>query len=234
MRRLLAAKDFRAGFTGMLPAALALMPFGLVCGVAAAAAGASPAAALGLSAIVFSGAAQILATQLFAAGAPVAVIVLACFVIGLRLVMYSAAMAPHLAPLPAQWQRLLAFVLTDQVFAAGIRRFERDDDRKAAAAHFFGCGVMLWSSWQLWNMAGYFAGNVIPPSWSLDFAVPLCFLALLAPLLRGVPAIAAATAAAVGVVALESLPMRLNLVTAGLVGIAVGMLAEVAQERRRR
>jgi branched chain amino acid efflux pump len=234
MRRLLAAKDFRAGFTDMLPAALALMPFGLVCGVAAASAGASPAAALGLSAIVFSGAAQILATQLFAAGAPVAVIVLACFVIGLRLVMYSAAMAPHFAPLPGHWQRLLAFVLTDQVFAAGIRRFERDDDRKAAAAHFFGSGVTLWSSWQLWNMAGYFAGNVIPRSWSLDFAVPLCFLALLAPLLRGVPAIAAATAAAVGVVALEALPMRLNLVTAGFVGIAVGMLAEVAQERGRR
>jgi predicted branched-subunit amino acid permease len=234
MRRLLVTRDFRAGFAGMLPAALALMPFGLVCGVSAATAGASPAAAMGLSAIVFSGAAQILATQLYAAGAPVAVIVLACFVIGLRLVMYSAAMAPHLAPLPRRWQRLLAFVLTDQVFAAGIRRFERDDDRKAAAAHFFGSGVALWSSWQAWNLAGYFAGNVIPASWSLDFAVPLCFLALLAPLLRGVPAIAAAAVAAVGVVALEALPMRLNLVTAGLLGIAVGVAVEVAREQRRR
>jgi predicted branched-subunit amino acid permease len=233
MRRLLVTRDFRAGFAGMLPAALALMPFGLVCGVSAATAGASPAAAMGLSAIVFSGAAQILATQLYAARAPVAVIVLACFVIGLRLVMYSAAMAPHLAPLPSHWQRLLAFVLTDQVFAAGIRRFERDDDRKAAA-HFFGSGVALWSSWQAWNLAGYFAGNVIPASWSLDFAVPLCFLALLAPLLRGAPAIAAAAAAAIGVLALETLPMRLNLVTAGVLGIVVGVLVEVAREQRSR
>lgn len=234
MRRIFSPTDFRAGFAGMLPAALALFPFGLVCGVAAATAGASPAAAIGLSAIVFSGAAQILATQLYAAGAPVAVIVLACFVIGLRLVMYSAAMAPHLAPLPARWQRLLAFVLTDQVFAAGVRRFERDDDTKAAASHFLGSGAMLWTSWQAWNLAGYFAGNVIPASWSLEFAVPLCFLALLAPLLRDAPAIAAAAAAAVGVVVLEALPMRLNLVTAGLVGIAVGVLVELARERRSR
>ena len=233
MRRVLASADFRAGFVGMLPAALALIPFGLVCGVAAEAAGASLLAAVGLSAVVFSGAAQILATQLYAAGAPVAVIVLACLVIGLRLVMYSAAIAPHLAPLPARWRRVFAFVLTDQAFAAAIRRFEQGDDKAAAASHFFGGGAMLWIAWQVTNAAGYFAGNVIPAAWSLEFAVPLCFLALLAPLLRDAPSLAAAAAAAVGVVALDALPMRLNLVTAGLIGIAVGTLAEIARERRR-
>jgi predicted branched-subunit amino acid permease len=234
MRRVIASAEFRAGFTGMLPAALALAPFGLVCGVAAAAAGASPLAALGLSAIVFSGAAQILATQLHAAGAPVGVIVLACLVIGLRLVMYSAAIAPHLAPLPPAWRRAFAFVLTDQAFAAAIRRFERGGDKAAAAAHFFGGGTMLWLAWQATNLAGYSAGNVIPAAWSLDFAVPLCFLALLAPQLREAPAIAAAAAAAVGVVALEALPMRLGVVAAGLVGVAVGTVAEIARERRGR
>jgi predicted branched-subunit amino acid permease len=233
LRRVLASSDFHAGFVGMLPAALALIPFGLVCGVAAEAAGASPLAAVGLSAVVFSGAAQILATQLYAAGAPVAVIVLACLVIGLRLVMYSAAIAPHLAPLPARWRRVFAFVLTDQAFAAAIRRFEHGDDKAAAASHFFGGGAMLWIAWQVTNAAGYFAGNVIPAAWSLEFAVPLCFLALLAPLLRDAPSLAAAAAAAVGVVALDALPMRLNLVTAGLIGIAVGTLAEIARERRR-
>jgi len=233
LRRVLASSDFRAGFVGMLPAALALIPFGLVCGVAAEAAGASLLAAIGLSAVVFSGAAQILAAQLYAAGAPVAVIVLACLVIGLRLVMYSAAIAPHLAPLPARWRRVFAFVLTDQAFAAAIRRFEHGDDKAAAASHFFGGGAMLWIAWQVTNAAGYFAGNVIPAAWSLEFAVPLCFLALLAPLLRDAPSLAAAAAAAVGVVALDALPMRLNLVTAGLIGIAVGTLAEIARERRR-
>jgi len=233
LRRVLASSDFRAGFVGMLPAALALIPFGLVCGVAAEAAGASLLAAIGLSAVVFSGAAQILATQLYAAGAPVAVIVLACLVIGLRLVMYSAAIAPHLAPLPARWRRVFAFVLTDQAFAAAIRRFEHGDDKAAAASHLFGGGAMLWIAWQVTNAAGYFAGNVIPAAWSLEFAVPLCFLALLAPLLRDAPSLAAAAAAAVGVVALDALPMRLNLVTAGLIGIAVGTLAEIARERRR-
>ena len=102
---------------------LGLLPFGLVCGLGAAAAGADWLAALGMSAIIFSGAAQILAGQLLAADAPVAVIVLTCFVAGLRFLMYSAAMAPHMKPLPPHWQKGLAFLMTDQVFAAAIRRF---------------------------------------------------------------------------------------------------------------
>ena len=58
-----------------------------------------------MSAIIFSGAAQIVAAQLVAADAPFAVIVLTCFVLGLRFLMYSAAIAPYLKPLPARWQR---------------------------------------------------------------------------------------------------------------------------------
>ena len=216
----------------MLPAAVALIPFGLVCGVDAAAVGASPLASIGLSAIVFSGAAQILATQLYAAGAPLAVIVLTCFVIGLRLAMYSAAMAPHLGTFPARWRYLSAFLLTDQAFAATISRFETSADKDRALSHFLGGGIVLWSGWQLMTMAGYFVGNVIPASWSLEFAVPLCFIALLGPLLRERPAIAAAVAAAVAVVLLAGLPMRLNIVVAGIIGIAVGTLAELALERK--
>ena len=82
------------------------------------------------------------------------------------------------------------------------------------------------------TMAGYFLGNVIPASWSLEFAVPLCFIALLGPLLREKPAIAAAVSAAVAVVLLAGLPMRLNIVVAGIIGIAVGTLAELALERK--
>jgi len=89
VRRFFASNDFRAGFAEMLPACVGLVPFGLVCGVGAAAAGATIWGALGMSAIIFSGAAQIIAAQLLAVGAPIAVIVLTCFVAGLRFLMYK-------------------------------------------------------------------------------------------------------------------------------------------------
>lgn len=232
MPRVLHHADFSEGVRHMLAPAVALIPFGLVCGVAANAAGASVWAAFGLSAIVFSGAAQILATELFAAGAPVSVIVLACIVIGLRLVMYSAALAPQFAPLPARWRNGLAYLVTDQAFAAAIRRFDNSDDKRPPASYFLGCGAVLWGGWQLTNLAGYIAGNVIPASWSLDFAVPLCFVAIVAPLFRERTMVIGGVVAAVAVVALASLPMRLNIVVAGLIGIAVATIAETLRVRR--
>ena len=231
MRRLLASSDFRAGFVEMLPACLGLIPFGLVCGVGAAAAGASWLAALGMSAIIFSGAAQILAGQLLAGGAPFAIIVLTCSVLGLRFLMYSAAMAPYLKALPTRWQHALAFLLTDQAFAAAIRRFDAKDDPHGGAQHFLGSGIALYLCWQVTNMIGFFAGNLIPAAWSLEFAVPLCFIALVAPLLRDAPTILAAVVAGIAVVALGGLPMRLNLIAAGVIGIVAGTIADMARER---
>lgn len=231
MRQLLATKEFRAGFVEMLPICVGLVPFGVVVGVGAAAAGVDWLAALGMAVVIFSGAAQILAVQLYAAGAPVAIIVLTCFVLGLRFLMYSAAMAPYLKVLPASWQRGLAFLLTDQAFAAAIRKFDASGGTRAAGLHFFGSGIAIWANWIVTNMIGYFAGASIPASWSLDFAVPLCFIALVAPLFRSIAPIVAAIVAGVAVVAFEALPMRLSLIAGGLAGILAGTLVDLARER---
>ena len=215
----------------MLPACIGLIPFGLVCGVGAAAAGATVWGALGMSAIIFSGAAQIIAAQLLAVGAPIAVIVLTCFVAGLRFLMYSAAIAPYLRPLPPRSQQALAFLLTDQAFASAIRRFDAGGDPRAGGLHFLGAGFALWACWQVTNVVGFFAGNLVPASWSMEFAVPLCFIALIAPHFRNAPQVGAGVLAGVAVVALDGLPMRLNLIAAGVVGILAGTAIELGRER---
>jgi predicted branched-subunit amino acid permease len=225
LSRIFSRPDFLAGARDMTPPLLGLLPFGLVCGVGAQAAGASIAESLGLSALMFSGAAQILATQLFAANAPVAVTILTCFVVGLRFLMYSAAMAPHLRGLPPRWRHALSFLLTDQAFAAGVQRFRETGDTRNGASYFLGAGLLLWTTWQVFCLAGYWAGNVIPAAWSLEFIVPLCFLALLVPALEDGPTRVAALASAVAVVGLDALPMRLSLICAGLIGIAAGVIA---------
>src|SRR5207244_11218648 len=127
-----------------VPRLSGIIPFGVVCGIGAVAAGASPVAALAMSMIMFSGAAQIVATQLLSSGAPFAVILLSCLVVSLRLLMYSAAMAPYLRPLDHRWRSLLAFVLTDQAFAGTLPRFRNSDDVRANASYFLGGGAMLW------------------------------------------------------------------------------------------
>ena len=210
----------------MTPMLIGIVPFGMVCGVAAVAAGASPLASLAMSAIMFSGAAQIVASQLLAAGAPLMVIILSCLVVGLRFLVYSAAMAPYLRPLDHRWRNLLSFLLTDQVFAGTIQRFRDSDDLCANASYFLGGGVLLWVTWQVATLAGILVGKVIPASWQLDFVVPLCFLAVLAPLLRDRVTLLVVVVAGAAAVALDNMPMRLSLICGGLIGIAAGVVAD--------
>src|SRR5712675_351713 len=112
MRAHFSRPAFFEGVRDMVPTLVGIIPFGMVCGIAAISAGASPFAALAMSAIMFSGAAQIIAAQLLAAGAPLVVIILSCMVVGLRFLMYSAAMAPYLRPLDHRWRNVLSFLLT--------------------------------------------------------------------------------------------------------------------------
>lgn len=217
---------FLEGVRDMSPMLLGIVPFGIVCGVGAIAAGASPVAALAMSMIMFSGAAQIVATQLLAADAPFAVIVLSCLVVSLRLLMYSAAMAPYLRRLDYRWRNLLSYVLTDQAFAGAIQRFRASDDLAANASYFLGTGVLLWSVWQVSTVVGVVAGQVIPASWQLEFVVPLCFIAILVPLLRDRVSLLVFAVSAIAVVALDAMPLRLSMVCAGLLAIAAGVAAD--------
>src|SRR5215468_8161755 len=217
---------FLEGVRDMAPMLVGIVPFGMVCGVGAISVGASPLAALAMSMIMFSGAAQIVAVQLLAADAPFGVIVLSCLVVSLRLLMYSAAMAPHLRPLDQRWRNVLAYVLTDQAFAGTIQRFRTSDDLAANASYFLGTGVLLWSVWQISTVVGIVAGQIIPASWQLEFVVPLCFIAVLMPLLRDRVSLLVFAVAAVAVVALDAMPLRLSMVCAGLLGIGSGVLAD--------
>jgi len=172
------------------------------------------------------------ATQLLAAGAPFAVIVVSCLVVSLRLLMYSAAMAPYLRPLDHRWRNLLSFVLTDQAFAGTIQRFRDSNDLAANASYFLGSGALLWLIWQFATVLGIFAGQIIPSSWELDFVVPLCFLAVLAPVLRDRVSILVFVVATLAVIVLDAMPLRLSMICSGLIGIAAGILGDMLKGDR--
>jgi predicted branched-subunit amino acid permease len=92
--------------------------------------------------------------------------------------------------------------------------------------YLLGAGLALWTIWQMCTAIGITLGAAVPPGWALDFALPLTFIALLAPVLKDRPAGVAAFAA--GAVALigAGWPYKLGLVAAALTGIAAGAWAD--------
>ena len=76
---------------------------------------------------------------------------------------------------------------------------------------------------------GVFLGAAIPEEWPLDFALPLTFIAMVVPVLKNRPMVAAALSAGVTALLAYSLPYRLGLILAALVGIVVGTILEERQ-----
>lgn len=225
-------KSFWAGARAEFPLLVGVFPFGMIYGALALNAGLSKPAAQMMSSVVFAGSSQFIAAQLIHESAPGIVIVLTIAVVNLRHVLYSASLAPYLASLSTRWKTLLSYLLTDEAYAPTILKYEQEGIQPFSHWFLFGAGLVLWSTWQVSTALGIFLGAAIPESWSLDFALPLTFIAMVVPILRNRSAVAAALAAGVMALLTYSLPYKLGLILAALVGIIVGTFLEGRQARR--
>src|SRR5512144_2711492 len=193
-------KNFLAGVQAEIPLLIGVFPFGLIYGALALNAGLSTTAAQMMSSIVFAGSAQFVTAQLIHEAAPGLVIVLTIAVVNLRHMLYSASLAPYLASLSPRWKVFLSYLLTDEAYAPTILHYEKEGITPYAHWFLLGAGFALWFCWQTATAVGIFLGAAIPESWSLDFALPLTFIAMVVPVLKNRAAIAAALSA--GIVAL--------------------------------
>jgi len=226
------AKQFWYGVRAEVPLLVGVFPFGMIYGALALNAGLDKLASQMMSSIVFAGSAQFVAAQLVHDAAPGFVIVLTIAVVNLRHMLYSASLAPYLSALSTRWKLLLSYLLTDEAYAPTVIKYERDGVQPFSHWFLLGAGLALWSTWQVSTALGIFLGTAIPESWSLDFALPLTFIAMVIPVLKGRPYIAAALSAGVVALAAHTLPFRLGLILAALVGIVVGTYLEGKQAKK--
>jgi predicted branched-subunit amino acid permease len=207
-----------------------VFPFGLIAGVAAVEAGLTTVQALAASPMIFAGASQLAAMDLIGRSSPVPVIVLTALVINARFAMYSAALAPPFASLPIRHRAVAAYLLTDQAFAMSTIRFARTDEPATARfAFYLGAALVLALTWHTATIVGVVVGSGVPPEWSLDFAVPLVFIALLFPAITDRATRVAAITAAIAASSLRGMPLNLGLLTAALIGIVAGLIARSRQ-----
>lgn len=222
--------EFVCGVKAELPILLGVSPFGLIYGVLALNAGLPAGLAFAMSSVVFAGSAQFVAAQLIGSGAPGIVILSTTFIVNLRHILYGASVAPYLKHLGLRWKCLLAYLLTDEVYAVAVTRFAHDAVVPSPSAHghwyFLGAGLAQWSAWQVSTAAGIALGTQVPPGWGLDFTVALTFIALVVPALTDRPSVAAALAAGVISLLAAAWPYKLGLVAAAVGGIAVGLILE--------
>jgi 4-azaleucine resistance transporter AzlC len=213
---------YRQGAKDAFPSVIGLIPFGLIVGTASTAAGMDPWLALAMSIIVYAGASQLAAIALMVQSAPTAIVLATVLVVNLRFVMYSASLAPFFRELSTGRKWLLSYGLTDHLFALVNARFTPEGSHKHVDAYYIGGAVPTWLTWNTMVAIGIFAGTMVPKQWSLDFAIPLVFLALVFPALTTRTHWITAGVALVAAFFTAGLPMKLGLITAAFVAVAIG------------
>lgn len=224
-------KAVKHGALSMSPILMGIIPFGLVFGVSSVTMGFSVFQASMMSLCVFAGASQLAAVQLMGEHAPLLVVAATGLVINLRMLMYSASIAPHFAGLSIAHKGFLAYFLTDQAYAMSLARYAEGYEKQDKGWYYLGGAATIWAGFNVCTILGALLGASLPVSWDLEFAIPLTFLALLIPLVKGKPDLKAAISAAGAALLLHDLPYNGGLLIAAVIGVVVGYFAAAPKEQ---
>lgn len=212
----------RHGFVVAQPMAASVLLYGAVFGVLAGEAGLSPLQALLMSALVYSGSAQLAALQIGVTTALLPPLLLAVLLLNARYLLYGAALRPWLGGTrPAEAYATLFFT-GDGSWALSMKEYANGN---RDAGFVFGSGVAMYLPWALGTLGGHLLASWVPDpkALGLDFMLVAFAAAIGVGAWRGrrdwLPAIAAAVAA---LLLFRWLPNGWHIVGAGLAGAAAG------------
>ena len=217
-------KDFKSGIADAWPMFLAYVPIAMLWGTLAAAKGFSPLEAMLMSALVYAGASQFVAIEMWSATVPILLLVFTIFIINLRHMLYAASISRHMSAIPKGWHAALMYVLTDESWALLERKALTSP---LTLGYYLGVAFPLWPTWFLCSAIGAYIGTKLPdPALiGLDFAFAAMFIAILAGFWKG-PRTGAVIiiSAVVAVLAKTYLPGAWYIVLGGLAGVAVAAI----------
>lgn len=226
---------FWRGYRDCSPFILVVAPFGLLFGAVASDAGLDLLETMTMTILVIAGAAQFTALALLEEQAPTLIVIAAALAVNLRMAMYSAALVPHIGSAPL-WKRAFAsYFVVDQVFAVSVRAFDFEGglDVTQKIAFIVGAGSAIFPFWIGCTLIGALAGNAIPAEYSLDFAIPICFISITAPMMRSLPHLVAALVSIGAALLFAWMPYYLWLMAAALLAMIAGAQTETWLLRRR-
>jgi 4-azaleucine resistance transporter AzlC len=178
------APGLRQGAADGIPIVVGYFPVAMAFGLLAKTTGVSFLDACLFSLVVFAGASQFMALDLLRAGIAAADIVLATFLLNLRHLMMSAALAVRLREVRRGLLPLIAFGVTDESFSVAALKAG-----KLTAPYMLALSGVAYAAWFAGTVAGYLVGAVLPAAIqsSLGIGLYALFAAILVPEIKKRP-----------------------------------------------
>jgi branched chain amino acid efflux pump len=208
------------GFTDALTFLPSTLILGVIFGASTAPAGISAAAAILMSAVVWSGAGQFASLPLWPEGG--GVVILSALALSLRFSLVTTSMAPLLIGVPRWLRAALAYCVTDENYALAVTR----QRGRLEPGYLIGSWIPLYGGWVIGTVIGVLVGAQVPAEWvgPLKAVFPLVFLVLTVLLSTSLPlALVAVLGGVLSVVGAVYLPPGWNIVCAGLLASLVGL-----------
>jgi len=206
----------------VLPLAVAVIPWGVLCGSLAIKIGLSPIQAQLMSLLVFAGAAQLASLTLMGGAGALVSIFSSTFVISSRHLLYSAVFREHVRQSSFATRCCTAFFLTDEMFAVTCAYLKKNKSYNHLYA--ISAGIVFYLVWNASTFIGIAAGQFIPniENLGLEFAIAATFIAIVIPSIKSFSTLMSVLASGVSVSILSLMESEHALLIATIIGMATG------------
>lgn len=212
---------FWLGALHILPLCLAVLPWGVLAGSMAVSQGFTALQSIGLSVLVFAGAAQLVTISMVAAGSGFIAICLTILVITAQHLLYALILREHISSLPFKKRLPVAFLLTDELFALSVGKRAYD------FAYLMGAGLCFYLAWIVFTLIGVLLASSVPnlADYHLEFSIVATFIAIVVPMIKRLSSLVGVVISLLLSLVLNSLEVSGAIVIAGLLGMlgAVGV-----------
>lgn len=218
---------FKRGLRESLPIILGYFPIAFSFGLTVVQAGLSPWLAVAASVLVYAGGSQFVLIGLLGAGTQMLTVVATVVLMNARHLLYGATVAVSLDAQRRVPRALLAFGLTDEVFASAMNRIA-SVPLPQREHWLLGMQLGAYSSWVAGTIVGACVGAGLMQGWpilreALTFVLPALFLALLlGGDWRGNRLPIALTVAVAGLCLVGGLPSHMAILLSMIAGAASG------------
>ena len=215
----------KEGLNAGWPICLGYLPIGVAFGVLAQKAGLTPLQIALMSIMVFAGSAQFIAVAMLTGGASAPAIITTTFVVNLRHVLLSSALAVYLRAAHRGLLALYAYGVTDESFAVNLPRFNTGNWSLSRALVVNHAANLTWF---ISTVAGGIGGRFIPEgALGIDYALIAMFICLLIYQIRKLIHLLTAVMAGLTAVILALIfPGNTHIVIASIAAATVGVIIQ--------
>lgn len=221
----------RAGLAAAWPICLGYFPIGLSLGVLAQKGGLAPWQMAAMSLLVFAGGSQFIAVAMLGAGASAPAIISTVFMVNLRHLLMSSALAVHFPGVSRRFLAIFAYGITDESFAVNLTRFNLGGWNRYSALTL---NHTANATWIISSVIGVYLGQLVPPGAAgVDYALTGMFICLLVFQLRGpIFTATALISAACSLLAYLWLPGNAYVIVASCLAATAGLILKRVMRKR--